>query len=196
MRLEDALVYLVAGNDIAAREDLPEICRKAISAGADIIGLCVQGLADRSRADEVAGICREESALFVVWDDSKMAMECGAAGVHFSRPDGPVGQTRAEMGFDRLVGLTSMTFDDATLALEVGADYILHMGGRECAGVFAGVRGVSPGLLYAGGIKDLEDARAIIGGGIYRLCLDAGQLGVDGIDGKIAEYSRLLGRTI
>jgi thiamine monophosphate synthase len=141
-------------------------------------------------------VCREDDALLIVADRAETAAAVGADGLHLSGGGPEIGMARVVMGGDALVGMTSRTVEEAGLALEVGADYLLHYGGTECPAVFAGL-GRSAGVpLFAAGLDGLEDARRIVEAGIYRLCVDGDRIGQGDTTEALAEYSRVLGRSM
>ena len=61
--------------------------------------------------------------LFVVNDDVALAAACGADGVHLGQADGAVGEARAVLGADVLVGRTTRGGEALARAAAEGADY-------------------------------------------------------------------------
>lgn len=194
MRLEDALLYVVF--DLAAFEapDVLAAARNAIAEGADIIGLRPgSGGVDRSVLDGVRRICAADDAVLAVWNDLDSASEADC--LHLDGAEPTIGEARAVMGFDRLVGVTAASLDDALLAAELGADYIVHAGGVECASVFDRMRGSGVTALYAGGYRDAAEAAEAVGNGVFRICLSI-EKAEDVRPGAIAEYARMFGRVV
>ena len=171
---------------------IDDMCVHAIAGGVDIIGLRAP---DHEMALALVRVCRDEDAIFLVSGDVDMAASAGAAGVHFDSVNGPLGLARAVLGLDAIVGISAGNMDDATLALEVGADLVVYDGGTGCPAAFAALRGAGVPL-FAGGIGSLEDAAQIVEGGVYRLCIGSGLVADGDVTGNAAAYSRLLGRCI
>ena len=196
MRLEDALLFVVFDAGALSGSNINELASDAIGVGADLVGLKFpQGSADKALLESVGSVCREEDALFVVWDDPFLAQEIGADGIHLSTPDGSMGEARAVAGIDGMVGVSTANAEEAVLAAEVGADYIIHSEGVMCASTFAQMRGSGLANLYAAGLASIDEARQIVGNGVFRICIEVNceeQARPD----VIAEYSRLFGRVI
>jgi thiamine-phosphate pyrophosphorylase len=70
-------------------------------------------------------LCRERGVIFLVNDDVALAKESGADGVHLGREDMPPDQARAQIGMNKLVGVSC--YNDlarATAAENLGANYV------------------------------------------------------------------------
>lgn len=79
----------------------------------------------REQAAALARTCRRRGALFIVNDDAALAREVDADGVHLGEDDGAVAQARAQVGRDRIVGVSC--YDDLPRARSLageGADYV------------------------------------------------------------------------
>lgn len=108
-----------AALDGAVREALAGGCRvfqlrdKRSAAGALLV-----------RARRLAGICREEGALFIVNDRLDVGLLCGADGVHLGQDDLPAAAARriAPAGF--LIGVSTHGAEEARRAEADGADYV------------------------------------------------------------------------
>lgn len=194
MRLEDALLYLVVREEDMLNRDVGALCRQAIAGGVDIIQVPprAQGRELTDELRQVLAACRDDDALLVVQDDAELAMSLGADGVHLRSPDSEFGMARAIVGMERLVGLSSGTLDEARLAQEVGADYLLYLAADGAP--LAGLRELAGTPVYAGGIASPGDAAGRVDVGLLRICVDSGSLGAGDVTGNAAEYSRALGR--
>jgi thiamine-phosphate pyrophosphorylase len=76
-------------------------------------------------AQDLAHLCRALRVPLIINDDVELALAVGAAGVHLGRDDGDVGQARAALGTDAIIGVSC--YDRLELALaaqQAGADYI------------------------------------------------------------------------
>lgn len=191
MRLEDALLYVILEKEPSG--GVGAFCAAAIAGGVDVIHLG-RGLAGEASA--VREVCRRDDALFIVSDDVACAVASGADGTHISDASEPVGQYRAVMGDNGLVGVSTRSRNDALLALEMGVDYLLHWEGAACAAAFASLPGAAGNALFAAGMAGLDEAREVVDSGVYRLCIDAAALDVGDVTAGAAAYSRLLGRSI
>ncbi|MBN1675405.1 MAG: thiamine phosphate synthase [Kiritimatiellae bacterium] len=199
MKLEDALLYLVLDPRRLADRPLETVCRDAIAGGVDVIELPAGDLEPGVLTEltgVVSGVCREDDALFLVDDVARVA---GTAADGFRLREGdarPMGQARALAGLDKLAGASVRTPDEAQLAQEAGADFLLF-------GVDAGIPDpllrarwvVDIPLFPAGGISH-ETAARLVQMGFYRLCVDAAVLDAADVREAAARFSRLLGREI
>jgi len=73
---------------------------------------------------EVARICRQYNAVFIVNDDVALAAELGADGVHLGLDDGDPAKARQLLGDTAIIGGTCNTFEDVELRHRQGVDYI------------------------------------------------------------------------
>ena len=97
----------------------------ALRGGVDVVQLRDKELGDEAlvaAAEPFRAACAEHDALFVLNDRPDLVEACGADGVHVGRGDLPVGQARALIGPERLLGLSAST--RAELADFAGADYV------------------------------------------------------------------------
>jgi thiamine-phosphate pyrophosphorylase len=131
-RLRNARLYLIC--DARPRGgELAPFLRAAVRGGVDAVQLRDKRLGQRELAEaaaSAAAICRDLGALFIVNDDAAAAVAAGADGVHVGQADMPLGEVRALVGPELLVGISTHTRKeiDAAAALEVGgrraADYL------------------------------------------------------------------------
>ena len=196
MKLADALLCLVLDAEAAAGEGCGALCGEAIAGGVDIIQAPAGERLGVKEIGPLAAICRREDALFLVADDTRLAEQVKADGVLLTGPQMEVGLARAAMRSGSLVGLVSRTPDEAALALHVGADLILHYGGAESRACFEALKGRTTAPLFAAGLQSVEEARAVVATGIYRLCLDVRTLQTGAVRELISSISRLLGRIL
>ena len=197
MRLEDSFIYFMIDVSTAEPSRIVSACEAAIGASADIVQLRGLGDTHRDLVAEVSAVCRRDDALFIVAEDAALASEAGADGVHLESRDAGIGIARAVLGEDRLVGMSSNDANEAQLAIEVGADYLLHGGGREGVGALSGI-GAGAGVpFFLRGLKSVDEAKDVTERGVYRICLEAEELSAgDDVGEQVASYARLLGRCI
>jgi thiamine-phosphate pyrophosphorylase len=176
-RLRRARLYFVveaAGVDAA---------RAALAGGADMVQLREKEAGDEEILRAAAGlrrVCDEHDALFWVNDRPDLALAAGADGVHLGQEDMPVGDARAFVGPDVLIGLSTHTPEQLDAALESEADE-LSVGpvvetptkpGRPAAGLdyirYAASRAESKPWFAIGGI-DLDNVRDVLAAGAERI---------------------------
>ena len=81
---------------------------------------------DRVRqATELASLCRQHGALFIINDDVALAKQVQAAGVHLGREDASLAQARERLGPGVMIGVSC--YNDLARAVQAqtdGADYV------------------------------------------------------------------------
>ena len=171
-------------------------CAEAIAGGVDVIHVSSAFAAETDMLQAMRDVCRRDDALFVVEEDAVAAQSVGADGLLLSESAASVGQARAVMGTDALVGMSTHSANDAMVGLEVGADYLVHWEGTLSPGVFAGLPGAAGHALFVAGISSIDDARQIVERGVYRLCIESSLLEGGEVREKASAYSRALGRSM
>lgn len=118
-RLSRSQLYLVlAGGDASVLEP-------ALRGGVDVVQLRDKDLSHEelvAAAEPFRKACEMHGALFVLNDRPDLVEACGANGVHVGRSDASVGEARAFVGPERLVGVSVSTVDE--LGDVAGADYV------------------------------------------------------------------------
>jgi hydroxymethylpyrimidine kinase/phosphomethylpyrimidine kinase/thiamine-phosphate diphosphorylase len=120
-------------------------------------------------------LCRAAGALFIVNDDPRLALACGADGVHLGQQDMAPAEARALLGPERIIGTSNRTAEQAVASARAGADYIavgsIYPTGTKQDAVHVGLatlgeirRAVKTPLVAIGGI-DRGGAGAVIDAG-------------------------------
>lgn len=103
-RLHSARLYLICDQ----QDD--RFLEAALRGGVDIVQLRVKHASDQeiiSASRRFARVCFAHGALFILNDRPDLVAEGEADGVHLGQDDMPVGQARALVGPERLVGLST-----------------------------------------------------------------------------------------
>ncbi len=143
MRLPSCFYAIV---DPAGGHEPIELARILLDAGARIVQLRLKEWPARdvlAAANEIARICRERGAIFIVNDRPDLAILCGADGVHLGQRDLPLEAGRRILGADRIIGVSTASVAMAQAAEAGGADYI----------------GFGP--MYAGGLKNIQRGQGL-----------------------------------
>lgn len=77
-----------------------------------------------SAAKQIAAMCKEYGATFLLDDHVEWVEQTGADGVHLGKNDMPVDEARKLLGADRIIGGTANTFEDVERLWRQGANYI------------------------------------------------------------------------
>ena len=124
--LGKAKLYLILDRQVNTYDELFEIAKKSISAGADMIQL-----RDKlGSAKDILEFSRRISKLtkgrilFIVNDRVELALLSGASGVHVGQEDIPLKWARQILGPKAIIGVSCQTLAHAQRAAREGADYI------------------------------------------------------------------------
>jgi len=194
MKLEDAFLYLELNGSVAGG-DMPAVCAAAIEGGVDVVEV------DGARMDdgavrELAAACHGEEALLVLRNAADLVAETEADGLRLAAGSDDIGLARVTLGEGGFIGMTTDDLDEARLSLEIGADYLVHRAGADCAGDFAALRFEARVPLFAAGFDGVEAARRLMDAGVFRLCLTAASADAAELREQAAAYARLLGRCV
>ena len=102
--------------------------RKALAGGARILqyrNKSANAAVRREQGTALLALCRDARIPFVINDDLDLARAIGADGLHLGRDDVSIAVARAQLGEDKLLGVSC--YDRLELALaarEAGADYV------------------------------------------------------------------------
>lgn len=124
---DDMLLYAVTDRTWLNGRDLADCVRQAIEGGATFVQLREK---DAPRDEivalgkELAAICKQADVPFVIDDEVDIAIEVGADGVHVGQDDMACAQARAQLGPDKIVGVSAQTVEQALKAQADGADYL------------------------------------------------------------------------
>jgi thiamine-phosphate pyrophosphorylase len=121
LQLTRAHLYLVC--DEVGRGFL----QAALRGGVDIVQLRMKDADDArilATAADVAAVCREFDALFILNDRPDLVGAAGADGVHIGQDDVPVDEARALVGPDRIVGLSTHSPAQVDAVSGQAVDYI------------------------------------------------------------------------
>lgn len=122
-RLKAAPLYLVT----SPQPNLPATVEAALAGGLTLVQYRDKTAEDGQRyriALELAQLCRQYGALFLVNDRPDLALAVGADGVHLGQQDLPIAVARNLLGPDLIIGRSTTNPEEMTRALEEGADYI------------------------------------------------------------------------
>ena len=124
---EDLLLYAVTDRGWLGGETLYSQVEKALKGGATMIQLREKELDEAAflaEAKQIKGLCRYYGVPFIINDSVKIAEAVGADGVHVGQSDMEAGSARAELGRDKILGVSAQSVEQAVLAEKRGADYL------------------------------------------------------------------------
>ena len=102
--------------------------RKVLAGGARILqyrNKSANAAVRREQGTALLALCREARVPFVINDDLDLARAIGADGLHLGRDDVSIAAARAQLGEDKVLGVSCYDrLDLALAAREAGADYV------------------------------------------------------------------------
>ncbi|MBN1369120.1 MAG: thiamine phosphate synthase [Dehalococcoidaceae bacterium] len=154
-----------------------DLAIELIRAGVKIIQLREKDMPSRQFLDiacRLKSICSEAGALLIVNDKLDIALAAGADGLHLGQDDLPVAVARQHLPFDRLIGVSVETVEQAREAEMQGADYIAAQAlfptaSKECAPIgieaFKSIRAATAMPLVAIGGINIDNIDQVISAG-------------------------------
>jgi len=123
---ERVRLYCFSPGPFARGRDPVEMVKAQIRGGADVVQLREKAMTKRERLELGLGLralTRETGVLFIVNDDVDLALILDADGVHRGQEDIPLDHARTLMK-ERIIGVSTHSWDQIQKALSGGADYI------------------------------------------------------------------------
>ncbi len=120
-------LYAVTDRSWLRGRILAEQVEEALLGGATCIQLREKELEEETflaEAVELKRLCDRYQVPFIINDNVKLALACGADGVHVGQSDMEAGNVRALVGEDKIIGVSAQTVEQALAAEAAGADYL------------------------------------------------------------------------
>ena len=124
---EQMLLYAVTDRDWLNGQTLYEQVEEALKGGATFIQLREKDLTEEEfleEAKKIQQLCKKYRVPFIINDNVKLAKEIDADGVHVGQSDMEALDVRAQLGEDKIIGVSARTVEQALLAEKHGADYL------------------------------------------------------------------------
>jgi len=122
----DLTLYLVAGTGAVGGRSLAEVIAAAVRGGVTLVQLREKTMPDSEMialAREIKAVLHPFGVPLIINDRVAVALEAGADGVHLGIDDIGPAQARAQLGPDRILGVSAGTPDEAALVDPAVADY-------------------------------------------------------------------------
>ena len=124
---EQMLLYAVTDRHQLNGQTLYEQVEEALKGGATFIQLREKDLTEEEfleEAKKIQQLCKKYRVPFIINDNVKLAKEIDADGVHVGQSDMEALDVRAQLGEDKIIGVSARTVEQALLAEKHGADYL------------------------------------------------------------------------
>jgi thiamine-phosphate pyrophosphorylase len=181
--------------------------RKVLAGGARILqyrNKSADAAQRREQGAALLALCREARVPLVINDDLDLARAIRADGLHLGRDDMPIAAARAQLGRDRLLGVSCYdSLELAVAAREAGADYVAF-GSAFPSATKPGARRAPLSLfrearvrldlpiVAIGGITT-ENAHAVIEAGADAVAVISALFDAPDIEAAARSFSRLFG---
>ena len=183
----------------------------ALKGGATMVQMREKGLTNDTVQDyleearSLRALTERYKVPLIIDDNIKLALLCGADGVHVGQNDMDAAQARALLGPDKILGVTAKTVEQALKAQEQGADYLgsgavfgtstkadalpmtMERLGEIC-------RSVSIPVVAIGGIC-LENIGKLKGSGAAGAAVVSGIFGAEDIEGTVRHWFQNIKQT-
>ncbi|MCC6544458.1 MAG: thiamine phosphate synthase [Nitrospirae bacterium] len=119
-------IYLILDQQYTAR-DIISIAADAIDAGIDVLQYREKGLPKKDAlctAKRLRNLTSGTGIPFIINDDPALALAVDADGVHLGQDDIPVHVARRILGEDKIIGLSTHSYNEAMEAGSSGINYI------------------------------------------------------------------------
>lgn len=203
------MVYAVTDRAWIGKMSLYEQVEAALKGGATMVQMREKGLTDDTVQDyleearSLRALTERYNVPLIIDDNIKLALLCGADGVHVGQNDMDAAQARTLLGPDRILGVTAKTVEQALKAQEQGADYLgsgavfgtstkadalpmtIERLGEIC-------RSVSIPVVAIGGIC-LENIGKLKGSGAAGAAVVSGIFGAEDIEGTVRRMREMVG---
>ena len=202
------MVYAVTDRAWTGKMSLYEQVEAALKGGATMVQMREKGLKDDTVQDyleearKLRALTEQYNVPLIIDDNIKLALLCGADGVHVGQNDMDAAQARALLGPEKILGVTAKTVEQALKAQKQGADYLgsgavfgtstkadalpmtMERLGEIC-------RSVSIPVVAIGGIC-LENIGKLRGSGAAGAAVVSGIFGAEDIEGTVRRMREMV----
>ncbi len=127
MLRKDYLLYAVTDRSWLKGDSLAKQVREALEAGVTLLQLREKDMPFEelvALAGEIHEITMQYGVPLIINDNVDLALAVGAEGIHLGQEDMKLGNARARLGKDKIIGISAHTVEEARRAQDNGADYI------------------------------------------------------------------------
>jgi len=125
--LSKVQLYVIADKKICGDKNIEDVVCQAIDGGAEMIQYRDKESDDNEffkMASRLKDICKERTIPFIINDRVEIALKTNADGVHLGQEDLSIKVARRILGFEKIIGKSAKTIQQAKAAEDEGADYL------------------------------------------------------------------------
>jgi len=176
--LKKVRLYLITDRRLSRGRSEVEVVKRALSGGVDMVQYREKHLPDdefKQTATELLKVTRRNDIPLVINDRVEIAAEIDADGVHVGQEDLDCEKAREMLGGDKIIGVSASNVEQATKAIEAGADYLglgpiyqtdtKEIGYPRGINLIKEVRAQSPIPIFVIGGINLENVGAVLSAG-------------------------------
>ncbi len=120
-------LYLVTDRDIAGDRDIVELIEEAVRGGVTVVQLREKHASTREFLDlaiRVKTMLNKYGVPLIINDRVDIVLASGADGLHIGQSDMPYSTARELLGYQKIIGLSVETVEEAVAAEQLDVDYI------------------------------------------------------------------------
>ena len=125
--LRNVHLYLITDRRLSRGRSEVEVVKRALSGGVDMVQYREKQLPDdefKQTATELLKVTRRNDIALIINDRVEIAAEIDADGVHLGQKDLDCRKALEVLGEDKIIGVSASSVEQATKAIEAGADYL------------------------------------------------------------------------
>ena len=125
---EKMRLYAITDRRWLNGRSLKEVVKESLDGGVTFLQLRDKNSDDETflqEAAELQELCRDYKVPLIINDNVEIALKMNADGVHVGQSDMEAGAVREKLGPDKILGVSARTVEQALLAQERGADYLV-----------------------------------------------------------------------
>ena len=125
--LKKVRLYLITDRRLSRGRSEIEVVKRALSGGVDMVQYREKHLPDdefKQTATELLKVTKRKDIALIINDRVEIAAEIDADGVHVGQEDLDCEKAREMLGGDKIIGVSASNVEQATKAIEAGADYL------------------------------------------------------------------------
>lgn len=122
---KNMLLYAVTDRAWTGKQSLYEQVEEALKGGITCLQLREKNLSDEEflkEAIQIKALCNKYKVPFFINDNVKVAIKCGADGIHVGQDDMAAGRVRELVGDKMMIGVSAHSVKEAVEAVKNGAD--------------------------------------------------------------------------
>jgi thiamine-phosphate pyrophosphorylase len=202
-KIVDKKFYFITDRSLSRKGNIEDV-RSALAAGVAAVQYREKAFDAQTmiaQARTMKALCDKTLSPFIVNDDLDVAVAVNADGLHIGKQDIAYAQARKALGWDKIIGISVSTFEEALIAKEWGADYlgigpIFQTATKKDAAAPCGVQLIREikkvchlPLIAIGGMN-LANAQSAIDAGANGICAISAVVDSDNVMDEVKKFNK------